>query len=1220
MKKKATAAAASMAPRRQQHPSKSSNASLPNTLLLPASTNAKDNSITNSMNLGGFNDVAANTGGNNNLLNNVLVNENLLLSRFLNEAMFDDEGDHDMANAASNDAEGEGDDEGDEDMIDLFHNQHIPFQYPPINALMDILSPPHSGSSPSQSPSPPPMSHHTFPTADTASDHSNPSPALATSLAFPDGTSLDLNADLFDLDAFTFNSYPPSPGDHQGQHQSQEHHHHFQEFNSNQNSLVFPDNIIPSPTPTSIINSTTTATTPLLDAFASFASLPNGDSNNSSTTSSNNNVPVSSSDILMSLLSSATNGDDLTQQLASWGNGNVGTGGIMTASTTTTSNTPDISVTGGFGFNFSPTQKLMHPPPSTTTTSSSTSPTSALASTAITPASVPLPPSVPMPLPSQEMLAVMMSDTAASCQQLLAEPVRRKPGRKKKNAPPEPEVVVPPVPAPPRGSAELMAAIQQRMGAQNAAAASAAAAVNAGLGGASLLSSLHPLPLPLASSMAAAVLGGSGAGMGENGGNRGTVTVTPASSTGTGGGRSVSPAAGQFVKVESDSDNGSAAGSSSPPLMKNGVTSTCANSSAGVKVPVPVVPKLSSAVGTTAPVSTAVAGGAKRQKQSHNGSETSSTGPTAAAPTATATASVEKEPQSDADPALNKRQERMVKNREAADQSRKRKKEHLTSLEAHAAALIAENEALRLRVFELEAWGVRMKAENDELRKAAASVNAVGGQQLQQSQQQQQPPSLQTFGVDNGFTTVNVAASPVVGKKRKHADTLLGGVPGGVGGDGQGLSQQQFGTKATGVVFMMFFFSFAMFLFPSQSVLSGSSTTKSIISTYRFSDVVAKYTPRVLNGVSPVRSSIPLLDAPAPVPLIATSGVVYGIVGPHFGETGTAGGASANTLVPTLTLAATSSLLGFGDNNNFNTAGAFRAASTDGFGFGVGGMPAFIASPDATLSLPLSNLSELLNILAGEPGISAEARARVLWLSHLLKEGGIGGAGGGRSRADASVKSPLEKGWDRLETSDIAVPTASTSSVITAGGAQADGSGSANTPETSSLVVMGQGPSGLSRRVRGRLVSAERGAGKDGLQEAFGSAGQRWTDEADVVPSGANGNDRSAELVAAMCRAHGFDLVGAGAGAGAGSRNGRRHADASAGSKTGPATGNGNVVVGERGPLLSLVAGLSSLEDVKGETTTSAGGGELGPDATFLQLDLEVVSARLVKWNDSGDD
>ncbi|KAI8824640.1 hypothetical protein BJ741DRAFT_63144 [Chytriomyces cf. hyalinus JEL632] len=91
-----------------------------------------------------------------------------------------------------------------------------------------------------------------------------------------------------------------------------------------------------------------------------------------------------------------------------------------------------------------------------------------------------------------------------------------------------------------------------------------------------------------------------------------------------------------------------------------------------------------------------------------NPAVTTSPGP--AAPTAVAAAAAPV-------PALTKHQERMMKNRASADESRKKHKEHVEKLENMCRELLKENSVLRARVLEVEAWAERVGA-------AAANASA----------------------------------------------------------------------------------------------------------------------------------------------------------------------------------------------------------------------------------------------------------------------------------------------------------------------------------------------------------------------------------------------------------------------------------------------------------------------------------------------------------------
>ncbi|KAJ1930456.1 hypothetical protein EC988_010039, partial [Linderina pennispora] len=70
-----------------------------------------------------------------------------------------------------------------------------------------------------------------------------------------------------------------------------------------------------------------------------------------------------------------------------------------------------------------------------------------------------------------------------------------------------------------------------------------------------------------------------------------------------------------------------------------------------------------------------------------------------------------------ADPAAQKRQERLIKNRAAALLSRKRKREYLTKLESEVEELRESNTSLVKRLEEMEQRLNAMAAERDQLRR-----------------------------------------------------------------------------------------------------------------------------------------------------------------------------------------------------------------------------------------------------------------------------------------------------------------------------------------------------------------------------------------------------------------------------------------------------------------------------------------------------------------------
>ncbi|GAN11501.1 hypothetical protein MAM1_0637d11064 [Mucor ambiguus] len=121
---------------------------------------------------------------------------------------------------------------------------------------------------------------------------------------------------------------------------------------------------------------------------------------------------------------------------------------------------------------------------------------------------------------------------------------------------------------------------------------------------------------------------------------------------------------------------------------------------------------------------------------------------------------------------IQKRQERLIKNRAAALLSRKRKREHLSLLEEEKQNLLMENETLVHKVDTLESRIQSLEKENMELK-----------EKLEQTQ-----------SVNNNNTVIHV------GSNKRNL-----------------IHNGQKPSKATGVVFMIILFSFALFTLPSRT-------------------------------------------------------------------------------------------------------------------------------------------------------------------------------------------------------------------------------------------------------------------------------------------------------------------------------------------------------------------------------------------------------------------
>ncbi|KAG0347177.1 hypothetical protein BG004_008275 [Podila humilis] len=153
----------------------------------------------------------------------------------------------------------------------------------------------------------------------------------------------------------------------------------------------------------------------------------------------------------------------------------------------------------------------------------------------------------------------------------------------------------------------------------------------------------------------------------------------------------------------------------------------------------------------------------------------------------------EKEPQSDAVlTAQAKRQERLIKNRAAALLSRKRKREHINLLESHTDLLKLDNQELKERVCELEENVKILTEERDAART-----------ECERLRHQVKASALASSHRPSSYVETATAATvrldlDLERNLRNHAEAERG-----------------LNSKATGVVFMIILFSFALFNLPS---------------------------------------------------------------------------------------------------------------------------------------------------------------------------------------------------------------------------------------------------------------------------------------------------------------------------------------------------------------------------------------------------------------------
>lgn len=93
-------------------------------------------------------------------------------------------------------------------------------------------------------------------------------------------------------------------------------------------------------------------------------------------------------------------------------------------------------------------------------------------------------------------------------------------------------------------------------------------------------------------------------------------------------------------------------------------------------------------------------------------------------------------------PTVDKQALRAVRNRQAAQASRNRKRRYLIDIEQHRAALFSENNQLRARIAELEEEKERLMGKVDDLKADFANMKSMISKLQQQQQPQQDTTAL----------------------------------------------------------------------------------------------------------------------------------------------------------------------------------------------------------------------------------------------------------------------------------------------------------------------------------------------------------------------------------------------------------------------------------------------------------------------------------------------
>ena len=179
--------------------------------------------------------------------------------------------------------------------------------------------------------------------------------------------------------------------------------------------------------------------------------------------------------------------------------------------------------------------------------------------------------------------------------------------------------------------------------------------------------------------------------------------------------------------------------------------------------------------------------------------------------------------------AYQKRQERLLKNREAAHLSRKRKREQLHMLETHAQELIAENQTLKLKVIELEQLNEKLLKENELLKtnlkeKENKGINDLSVKIKKEITDIPEMTEINTNALSNDIYNLYIKSEVNTNSCNTSSTQNKSSTKG----------------KEIGIVFMVILFSFSIFTFP-LSIFTGKSNndnSHSLISSFmnRFND------------------------------------------------------------------------------------------------------------------------------------------------------------------------------------------------------------------------------------------------------------------------------------------------------------------------------------------------------------------------------------------------